>query len=75
MWTQLNLFDEQTDIDFAMSLTSRQLAELKHREEHTYYWIKQIREVIQRYNAMKRITERNYFIDMERAMTAPHKRY
>jgi hypothetical protein len=36
MWTQLNLFDEQTDIDFAMSLTSAQLAGLKHREEYSY---------------------------------------
>lgn len=75
MWTQLNLFDEQTDIDFAMSLTSRQLAELKYREEYSYHWVKQIRETVQRFRAMKRILESNFERDLEIARAGPHKRY
>lgn len=75
MWTQLNLFDEQTDIDFAMSLTSRQLAVLKYREEYSYHWVKQIRETVQRFRAMKRIMESNFQRDLEIARAGPHKRY
>lgn len=75
MWTQLNLFDEQTDIDFAMSLTSAQLADLKHREEYSYHWVKQIREVVQRFRSMKRILESNFERDLEIARAGPHKHY
>ena len=75
MWTQLNLFDEQTDIDFAMSLTSAQLAGLKHREEYSYRWVKQIREIVQRFRSMKRVLESNFERDLEIARAGPHKRY
>lgn len=75
MWTQLNLFDEQTDIDFAMSLTSAQLADLKYREEYSYHWVKQIREVVQRFRSMRRILESNFERDLEIARAGPHKRY
>ena len=75
MWTQLNLFDEQTDIDFAMSLTSAQLVDLKYREECSYHWVKQIREVVQRFRSMRRILESNFERDLEIARAGPHKRY
>ncbi len=75
MWTQLNLFDEQTDIDFAMSLTSAQLVDLKYREEYSYHWVKQIREVVQRFRSMRRILESNFERDLEIARAGPHKRY
>jgi hypothetical protein len=75
MWTQLNLFDEQTDIDFAMSLTTAQFIDLKYREEYSYNWVKQIREVVQRYRSMKKVLDGNFERDLEIARAGPHKRY
>lgn len=75
MWTQLNLFDEQTDIDFAMSLTTAQFIDLKYREEYSYHWVKQIREVVQRYRSMKKVLDGNFERDLEIARAGPHKRY
>ena len=74
MWTQLNLFDEQTDIDFAMSLTSAQFVDLKYRDEYAYDWVKQIREVVQRYRHMKKHLENIFQRDLEIASTPPHLR-
>lgn len=74
MWTQLNLFDEQTDIDFAMSLTSAQFVDLKYRDEYAYGWVKQIREVVQRYRHMKKHLEVTFQRDLEIASTPPHLR-
>ena len=73
--TQLELFDEQTDIGFAMSLTTEQFVELKHRESDAYDWIKQIRHVVQRYHSMKKILDSNFQRDLEIARGGPHKRY
>lgn len=75
MWTQLNLFDEQTDITFAMGLTSAQFADLKHRDAYAYQWVKQIRDVVHRYRHMKKHLEATFLRDLEIATTAPHKRY
>jgi hypothetical protein len=74
MWTQLNLFDEQTDIDFAMSLTTTQFIDLKHRDEYAHEWVKQIRYVVQRYRAMKKQLESTFQRDLEIASTPPHLR-
>jgi hypothetical protein len=74
MWTQLNLFDEQTDIDFAMSLTSAQFVDLKYRDEYAYGWVKQIREVVQRYRHMKKHLENTFQRELEIASTPPHLR-
>ena len=75
MWTQLNLFDEQTDIGFAMSLTTAQLVDLKHRDEYAHGWIRQIRHVVQRYQSMKKHLEATFQHDLEIARAGPHKRY
>lgn len=75
MWTQLNLFDEQTDIGFAMSLTTAQLVDLKNRDEYAHGWIRQIRDVVQRYRSMKKILDGNFQRDLEIARGGPHKRY
>ena len=75
MWTQLELFNEQTDIDFAMGLTTEQFVELKHRESDAYDWIKQIRHVVQRYQSMKKHLEATFQHDLEIARAGPHKRY
>jgi hypothetical protein len=75
MWTQLDLFDDQTDIDFAMSLTTAQFIDLKYREEYAYRWVKQIREVVQRYRSMKKVLDGNFERDLEIARAGPHKRY
>lgn len=74
MWTQLNLFDEQTDIDFAMGLTSAQFVDLKHCDAHAYEWVSQIRNVVQRYRSMKKVLEGNFQRDLEIASTPPHLR-
>ena len=71
MWTQLNLFDEQTDIDFAMGLTSAQFVDLKHRDAYAHDWVKQIREVVQRYRSMKKHLENTFQRDLEIARTHP----
>jgi hypothetical protein len=74
MWTQLNLFDEQTDIDFAIGLTTMQFIDLKHRDAHAYDWVKQIREVVQRHYSMKKHLENSFRRDLEIARTPPHLR-
>ena len=73
--TQLELFDEQTDIDFAMGLTTEQFVELKHRESDAYDWIKQIRHVVQRHRSMQKQLEATFQHDLEIARAGPHKRY
>ena len=73
--TQLELFDEQTDIDFAMGLTTEQFVELKHRESDAYDWIKQIRHVVQRHRSMLKSLENSFQRDLEIARAGPHKRY
>ena len=74
MWTQLNLFDEQTDIGFAMSLTTAQLVDLKHREGDAYDWIKQIRHVVERHRSMQKHLENSFQRDLEIARTPPYLR-
>ena len=74
MWTQLNLFDEQTDIDFAMGLTSAQFADLKYRDAHAHEWVGQIRNVVQRYRSMKKHLENTFQRELEIASTPPHLR-
>ena len=74
MWTQLNLFDEQTDIDFAMGLTTAQFVDLKHREGDAYDWIKQIRHVVERHRSMQKHLEANFQHDLEIARTPPYLR-
>jgi len=71
---QLELFDEQTDIDFAMGLTTEQFIDLKHCEGDAYDWIKQIREVVQRHYSMKRRLEATFQHDLEIARTPPYLR-
>jgi hypothetical protein len=73
-WTQLNLFNEQTDIDFAMSLTTEQFIDLKHRDEYAHGWIAQIRHVVQRHRSMLKSLENGFQRDLEMASTPPHLR-
>jgi hypothetical protein len=47
--TQLELFDEQSEEDFAMSLTSAQFAGLKHSNPEAHHWIGQIRRAVKEY--------------------------
>lgn len=49
--TQLELFDEIDEEQFAMSLTKPQLDNLKDSNPEAHYWIKQIRHAVQEYNA------------------------
>lgn len=51
MWTQLELFDEKTEEEFAMSLTAREFATLKFTNPEAYNWIKQVRCAIQEYES------------------------
>lgn len=51
MWTQLELFDEKTEEEFAMSLTVREFATLKFTNPKAYNWIKQVRCAIQEYES------------------------
>ena len=49
--TQLELFDEQSEEDFAMSLTSAQLANLKNSNYEAFKWIRDVRHAVQDYRA------------------------
>ena len=49
--TQLELFDEQSEEDFAMSLTSAQLANLKNSNYEAFQWIRDVRHAVQEYQA------------------------
>ena len=51
MWTQLELFDEKTEEEFAMSLTTREFATLKFTNPQAYNWIKQVRFAVQEYES------------------------
>jgi hypothetical protein len=51
MWTQLELFDEKTEEEFAMSLTNFQLYALRESNPKAYNWIKQVRCAIQEYES------------------------
>jgi hypothetical protein len=59
MWTQLELFDEKTEEEFAMSLTTREVATLKFTNPQAYSWIKQVRCAVQEYDARCRLIERH----------------
>lgn len=48
---QLELFDEQSEEDFAMSLTSAQLANLKNSNYEAFQWIRDVRHAVQEYQA------------------------
>jgi len=48
---QLELFDEQSEEDFAMSLTSAQLASLKNSNYEAFQWIRDVRHAVQEYQA------------------------
>jgi len=49
--TQLELFDEQSEEDFAMSLTSAQLASLKDSNYEAFQWIRDVRHAVKDYQA------------------------
>ena len=51
MWTQLELFNEKTEEEFAMSLTTREFATLKFTNPKAYNWIKQVRCAVQEYES------------------------
>ena len=51
--TQLELFDEQSEEDFAMSLTRTQLYDLKKSNPVAHQWINQIRMAIQNMVAVR----------------------
>jgi len=50
---QLELFDKQTDMDYAMSFTREQLGELKYSNHRSYLWIKHIRDAVQTYRSIE----------------------
>jgi len=51
MWTQLELFDEKTEEEFAMSLTNFQLYALRESNPKAHNWIRQVRCAIQEYES------------------------
>ena len=57
--TQLELFDKQTDMDYAMSFTREQLSELKYINHRSYLWIKHIRDAVQTYRAIEAKAKRD----------------
>jgi len=59
MWTQLELFDEKTEEEFAMSLTAREFATLKFTNPKAYNWIKQVRFAVQEYESRCRSIKRH----------------
>lgn len=54
MRTQLNLFDKQTDVEYAMSLTSAELQSMKQSSEYSYELIKNLRHIVQRCESIKK---------------------
>ena len=57
--TQLELFDKQTDMDYAMSFTREQLSELKYINHRSYLWIKHIRDAVQTYRSIEAKAKRD----------------
>ena len=51
MWTQLELFDEKTEEEFAMSLTNFQLYALRESNPKAHHWIKQVRDAVNEYES------------------------
>lgn len=57
MWTQLELFDEKTEEEFALSLNREQLGKLRDTMKREFAWIMSIRHAYANYNAMLRKIE------------------
>jgi hypothetical protein len=55
MWTQLELFDEKTEEEFAMSLTNFQLYALRESNPKAHNWIRQVRDAVKEYESKCRI--------------------
>ena len=70
---QLELFDEQSEEDFAMSLTRTQLYDLKKSNPVAHQWINQIRMAIQEYNARCRSIKAALARDLDLARTGRRK--
>jgi len=70
---QLELFDEQSEEDFAMSLTNTQLYDLRKSNPEAHHWIKQIRMAIQEYNARCRSIKAALARDLDLARTGRGK--
>ena len=62
--TQLELFDKQTDMDYAMSFTREQLSELKYINHRSYLWVKHIRDAVHTYRSI----EARAKLDLERKL-------
>ncbi len=54
MWTQLELFDKQTEMEYAMSLTSDELQSIKQSNRYSYELLKNLRHIAQRCESMKK---------------------
>ena len=62
--TQLELFDKQTDMDYAMSFTRQQLSELKNNNHKAYTWVAHIRDAVHTYRSIEERAKR----DLERKL-------
>ena len=62
--TQLELFDKQTDMDYAMSFTREQLGGLRDIDYRAYLWVKHIRDAVHTYRSI----EARAKLDLERKL-------
>lgn len=67
MWTQLELFDEKTEEEFAMSLSTREFATLKFNNPQAYNWIKQVRNAVNIYESKCKSLKRELEESLTRA--------
>ena len=55
--TQHELFDKATDIEYALSFHSSDLASLKASNYDAYQWVRDIRNAVHRYKSIMRHAE------------------
>lgn len=69
MWKQLELFDNRTDVEYALSLTSYELASIKQSNTHSYELIKNLRHIVQRCESIKRGADSRAAIEIEKLLS------
>lgn len=69
MWTQLELFDKQTEMEYAMSLTSNELASIKQSNRHSYELLRNLRHIAERCESMKRCADLQAKMKIEKLLS------
>ena len=72
MWTQLNLFDKQTEVEYAMSLTSDELQSIKQSSEYSYELIKNLRHIVQRCESIKKGADLRAGVEIDACLLGVH---